>query len=151
MSHVPGAGSEPTLHPSGPAMRLAIVQIEREFGLGLEHRLRKDALRRVLTLGAGHPGIRVRYRANAMQLRGFNLAGAIMVTEIRYRTERASFDIATACGARPPRLPLMILGELRLIMRWMRRYGRPERFQGYVVQILDGYEDHRPLRVAGAV
>ena len=60
--------------------------------------------------------------------RALDLGGAIIACERAYRRERAAAESAeTLWAIRRPRLDLMILSELRLLLRFLRRRA-PHRF-----------------------
>jgi hypothetical protein len=78
---------------------------------------------------ATQPANKLRYRAGARMLRGRSLAAAIATVECWHKAERKAFQIASLFG-RPPRLPLIVLSELRLILRVFRRRGMARQFPG---------------------
>jgi hypothetical protein len=85
----------------------------------------KNAVRDAIELGAWHPQCRARYGRRAEQIadRGLDLDGAVFALERAYRQERTRAEMAFAVWAsREPRLSLLILDELRLLSRWLRRY-----------------------------
>jgi hypothetical protein len=108
----------------GPALARALKEIDRAFANphGGTLRRARDALR----LGAAHPGTRARYGrwADAVRDRRLDLAGALIMLERAYRSERARHARSRQTWGTSirPRLDLMILGELRLLARWQRRH-----------------------------
>jgi hypothetical protein len=119
-----------TEHASAsPALAWALARIARAFANpdGGNKRRARDAF----CLGATHPATRARYGVWADTLcdRRLDLAGAIIVLERAYGQERARHQQSrrTWGSSIRPRLELMILGELRLIGRWLRRHA-PGRF-----------------------
>jgi hypothetical protein len=110
--------------PASPALAGALAAIDRAFANphGGTLRRARDAFR----LGAAHPGTRARYGrwADAVRDRRLDLAGALIVLERAYRAERARHARSrqTWGASIRPRLELMILGEQRLIARWLRRH-----------------------------
>ena len=87
----------------------------------------KAKVARMLRMGAEHPANKTRFGRRAEMLRGKDLDAAIAAVERWYRAERKAFQIASVF-ARPPRLPLMILSELRLMLRLLRRNGGADHF-----------------------
>ena len=110
--------------PSVPALAPALARIARPVantGAGTLRRAR-DAF----ALGAAHPAARARYGdwAGILADRRLDLAGAIIVLERAWRAERGRHERSRRIwgASSRPRLELMILGELRLIARWLRRH-----------------------------
>jgi len=88
------------------------------------HARRKRHVRDALALGLSSRACRARYGAHldAMADRGLDLDGAITATACQLRRERARRDRVLQLGyPAPPRLPLMVLDELRLLLRYLRR------------------------------
>ena len=85
---------------------------------------------------ATQPANTLRYRAWARMLRGKGLAAAIATVERWYKAERKAFQVASLFG-RPPRLPLIVLSELRLILRVFRRSGMADQFPALVEKLLE--------------
>jgi hypothetical protein len=118
--------------PTSPAMASALHEIRRAFGPGSDVRDLKRRLRQVFRF-PDHPRWRARYGARAAHIaeavichRHMNatpapsLAIAINVIERAYRAERRTILIADALSRRPC-LDFMVLRELRLILRVIRR------------------------------
>jgi hypothetical protein len=106
----------------GNAMDQALAQVGATFGPANDiNKLKLDVeriMRKVMRKGFEHPEIKARYRAYADLLR-LSLSSAIKLVEAARREERFHLDRAR----RPqPRLPMMVISELRLILRWTRRY-----------------------------
>ena len=135
LQHVPGAGSEPALTSPSPAMAAALAQIGREFGPGLGHRMLKGRARAALKAGTLHPAVQARYRGRAEMLRGCRLNNAIVLVETWHREERKAFQVMSAFAARP-RLPLMVLEECRLLLRYLRRRGWAGAFPSLIGDLL---------------
>jgi hypothetical protein len=91
--------------------------------------------------GAAHPEVRARYQRLAERYPLANLDTAIAIVE---RLRRAELD-ARAAAVRlwgrcsRPRLALMLLEDLRLILRMVRRYA-PARYAALVAAVLDAEE-----------
>ena len=79
----------------------------------------KIKVERLIRLGPNHPAVRARFAARADLLHGRSLDAAIVTTERWRRDEQRAFAIASAFG-RGSRLPLQVLDELRLLLRWLR-------------------------------
>jgi hypothetical protein len=103
-------------------MAIALAQIAAAFDDAAAINDFKLRVERFLRLGPQHPLVRARFGARAAMLSGHGLAGALAVTERRWRDETAAFHLASAFG-RGERLTLDVLRELRLILRWMRARG----------------------------
>ena len=63
--------------------------------------------------------MRARFAARAGLLPGRSLDAAVVTIERWRRDEQRAFAIASAFG-RGSRLPLQVLDELRLLLRWLR-------------------------------
>ena len=94
-----------------------------------------------------HPANKLRYRARARMLRGKGLAAAIATVEPWYKAERKAFQVASVFG-RPPRLPLIILSELRLILRVFRRRGMDRQFPAVIEKLLEARKPAEVLTAA---
>ncbi|HUZ32899.1 MAG TPA: hypothetical protein VMV19_12475 [Xanthobacteraceae bacterium] len=103
-----------------PAMAIALAEIETAFDDAAVVSSFKIRIERLLRLPPGHPTLRARYGARAMMLAGYDLNGATVAVERWWRKERKAFQIACALGG-GTRLSLDVLGELRLVLRLMRR------------------------------
>jgi hypothetical protein len=99
--------------------------------------------------GAAHPEVRARYWRLAERYPLANLDTAIAIVE---RLRRAELD-ARAAAVRlwgrcsRPRLALMLLEDLRLILRMVRRYA-PARYAALVAAVLEAEEDAGHMREA---
>ena len=105
-----------------PAMAIALAQIDAAFDEAAVINDFKLRVERIIGLGPAHPAMRARYAARAAMLSGRGLDGAVMLAERWWRDERKAYAIASAFG-RGSRLSLEVLGELRLILRWLRFRG----------------------------
>jgi hypothetical protein len=122
----------------GSAMEAALAAIEATFSPALKHSLAKRRIAALIRQGAGHAEVRARYQRLAECYPLANLDTAIVIVE---RLRRAELD-ARATAVRlwgrcsRPRLALMLLEDLRLILRMVRRY-TPARYAGLVAAVLD--------------
>jgi hypothetical protein len=108
----------------GSALEAAFAHIEATFSPAMRHSTFKDRVAALIRAGAGHPEAWTRYRRLAERYPIANLDAAIMLVE---RMRRAEVDaharaIHTWGHCSRPRLALMVLDELRLILRMVRRY-----------------------------
>ena len=88
------------------------------------HARRKRHVRDALALGLSSRACRARYGAHldALTDRGLDLDGAITAAVCELHRERARRDRVLQLGyPAPPRLALMVLDELRLLLRYLRR------------------------------
>jgi hypothetical protein len=120
----------------GSALAAAYAHIEATFSPAMRHATFKDRVAALMRGGAAHPEAWTRYRRLAERYPHVNLDGAIALIERMRRAElearAASFRHWGACGR--PRLTLMILDEVRLILRMLRRYA-PARFAGVLATV----------------
>ena len=100
-------------------MAAALAQIAAAFDEAAAINSFKIRVDRLLRLGPRHSALRARFGARAAMLSGRNLEAATATVERWWRAERKAFQIASAFG-RPTRLPLEVLGELRLMLRLLR-------------------------------
>jgi hypothetical protein len=124
-------------HSPGAALSRALADIDR-WRRHAPHFILKRLVRDALELGAQDVRVHVRYgaRAQAMAARALDLGGAIIACERAYRRERAAAESAERLWAiRRPRIDLMILSELRLLLRFFRRHA-PHRFDEIVGAII---------------
>jgi len=108
----------------GTALQAACAHIEATFSPAMQHSVLKDRVARLIAGGAGHPEAWTRYRRLAERHPITNLDAAIVLVERLRRAEgeaRAA-AIATWGHSSRPRLALMLLDELRLILRLVRRH-----------------------------
>jgi hypothetical protein len=102
-----------------PALAAALASIEAAFDRAAVVNDLKVAVERHIRRGAEHPAVRARFKGRAALLRGHSLDAAIATIERCQRDEQRAFAIASAFG-RGSRLPLQVLEELRLLLRWLR-------------------------------
>jgi hypothetical protein len=132
---VPGQATSP-----GTALTQALAAIDR-WRRHLPHLILKRLARDALELGAHDVRVHVRYgaRAEAIAERALDLGGAIIACERAYRRELAAAESAERLWAiRRPRIDLMVLSELRLLLRFFRRHA-PQRFDEILGAIIACY------------
>jgi hypothetical protein len=100
--------------------------------------------RRVVALirqGAAHPEVRARYQRLAERYPRADLDTAIVLVERLHQAEIDARATAVRLWGRcsRPRLALMLLEDLRLILRMVRRY-ESARYAGLVAAVLDAEE-----------
>lgn len=100
-------------------MAAALAQIGAAFDEAAIVNGFKIRVERLIRLGPDHPAVRARFEARAAMLRGRDLDAAIVAVECWWRDALRAFAIASAFG-RGSRLPLEVLSELRLLLRWLR-------------------------------
>jgi hypothetical protein len=107
------------VEPPLPALAAALAAIEAAFDQAAVVNDVKIAVERHVLRGPEHAAVRARFAARAALLRGLNLEAAIVAIERWRHDEQRAFAIANAFG-RGSRLPLQMLEELRLLLRWLR-------------------------------
>jgi hypothetical protein len=121
----------------GSALQAAYAHIEATFAPAMGRSIFKDRVAALIAGGAGHTAARARYRRLAERHPIINLDAAIALVG---RMREAEFEarataIRTWGHSSRPRLPLMILDELRLILRVVRRHA-PLRYPDLIVAVL---------------
>jgi hypothetical protein len=101
------------------AFAVALAQIGAAFDAAAVINDFKLQVERIIRLRPQHPAVRARFAARAAMLSGRGLDGAVILVDRWWRDERKAFQVASAFG-RGSRLSLDVLGELRLILRWLR-------------------------------
>jgi hypothetical protein len=126
----------------GSAMEAALAAIEATFSPALIHSLAKRRVAALIRQGAAHVEVRARYERLAERYPLANLDTAIAIVERLHRAELDARGTAVRLWGRcsRPRLGLMLLEDLRLIQRMVRRYA-PARYAGLAVAVLDAEED----------
>jgi hypothetical protein len=121
----------------GTALQAACAHIEATFAPGMRHALLKDRVAALIAAGPGHPEVWMRYRSVVERHRVANLDAAIVIVgRMRSAESEARRAAIQAWGhSSRPRLALMILDELRLILRVMRRRA-PSRYRAVVATVL---------------
>ena len=124
----------------GSAIEAACAQVAREFGPGYEARDLKQRVRHVLRVGATHSLVNARYRVRAEMLIGSNLGYACRIADQWLADAKA---LRAATGSR---LGLMIIAEVRLMLRWARRQRLEHEFFWAVEKLAPGRPDEATQR-----
>jgi hypothetical protein len=121
----------------GSAMEAALAAIEATFSPAIRHSTFKRRVAALVRYGAAHPEIRWRYQRLAERHAGADLDTAVVIVERLHRAEVDARDAAVRLWGRcsRPRIALMMLQELRLVLRMVRRYA-PMRYPGLVAAVL---------------
>jgi hypothetical protein len=134
----------------GSALQAACAQIEATFSPALRHSMLKDRVAALMRRGPADPEVRTRYRRLAECRPLADLHVAIVLVECLRRAEceaqAAAMRVWGACSR--PRFALMILDELRLILRMLRRFA-PTRYRGVIAATLAD-EDETPAHNGAA-
>jgi hypothetical protein len=101
------------------ALAAALAAIEAAFDQAAVVNDLKVRVERHIRRGPAHAAVRARFAARAALLHGSNLDSAIAAIVRWRRDEQRAFAIASAFG-RGSRLPLAVLDELHLLLRWLR-------------------------------
>lgn len=117
--HAAEAARVATSGGARPALAAALAAIEAAFSQAAVVNDLKIAVERHIRRGPGHAAVRARLAARAALLHGRGLDAAIVTVERWRRDEQRAFAIASAFG-RGSCLPLQVLDELRLLLRWLR-------------------------------
>jgi hypothetical protein len=121
----------------GSAFEAACAHIESTFAPATRHSIYKDRVAAVIASGCGDQQVWTRYRRLAERYAPATLDGAIAVVERLWRAESEARAKAIRawgyCGR--PRLTLMILDELRLMLRLLRRHA-PAHYSALLATIL---------------
>jgi hypothetical protein len=135
----------------GSAMEAALAAIEATFSPAIRHSTFKRRVAGLIRCGAAHPEVRWRCQRLAERHAGANLDTAIVIVERLHRAEIDARDAAVRLWGRcsRPRIALMLLQELRLVLRLVRRHA-PARYPGLVAAVLaeDGAENLAELAEA---
>jgi hypothetical protein len=121
----------------GSALAAAYAHIEATFAPAMHHAAFKDRVAGLMRRGATHPETWTRYRRLVERHPVTNLDAAIVLVE---RMRGVEIEARAAAVRRwgncsRPRLPLMILDEVRLILRMVRRF-RPTCLAGLVAAVM---------------
>jgi hypothetical protein len=119
----------------GSPMDAALEQVAVAFDLTAKHNGLKLRVETALRQGADSAGTRARYRnlATRAVTGGFTLNCSIAWLDGWTKAARALLKFQRGRAANI-RLPLMVMAEARLALRWLRRH-RPETFAGIVGKI----------------
>jgi hypothetical protein len=117
----------------GSALEAALAALEATFSPAIRYSTFKRRVAGLMASGAAHPDVRSRYQRLAERYAGANLDTAVVIIERLYRAEIDACDSAVRIWGRcsRPRIALMLLQELRLMLRVVRRYA-PARYAGIV-------------------
>jgi hypothetical protein len=113
----------------GSAMAAALAAIEATFSPAHKHSLRKRRVAALIREGAAHGQVRARYQRLAERYPDANLHTVIAIVTRLYLAECDARATAVRLWGRcsRPRLALMLLEDLRLVLRMVRRYA-PTRY-----------------------
>lgn len=108
----------------GSALYAALAAIPAEFAPAMRHGIIKDTARWLRDLPPGHPELALRYRKIAERYPAISLVSAIITVERMYEQDRTARAVAmrTWGSCSKPSVEQQRLTELRLILRWLRRY-----------------------------
>jgi hypothetical protein len=122
----------------GSALAAAFAHIEATFSPASRHAAFKDRVAGLMRCGAADPLVRARYGDLVERHRLTHLDPAILLVERMHAGEIDARAMALRAWGHcsRPRLTLMILDELRLILRMVRRYA-PSRYAGLRATLLD--------------
>jgi hypothetical protein len=122
-------------------MEAALAAIEATFSPALKYSLARRRVAALIRQGAAHPEVRARYRRLAERYPLANLDTAITIVDRLHSAELDARATAVRLWGRcsRPRLALMLLEDLRLILRMVRRYA-PARYATLVAAVLDAEE-----------
>ncbi len=125
----------------GDAMAAALAAIEATFSAAHRHSLKKRRVAALIREGATHPEARLRYQRLVERYPNANLDTAIAVVARLHRAECNARATAVRMWGRcsRPRLALILLDDLQLILRMVRRYA-PACYAGLVAAVLDAEE-----------
>jgi hypothetical protein len=136
----------------GSAIDAALAAIEATFSRAIRHSTFKRRVAALVRGGPGHPAMRSRYQRLAERYPCANLDTAITIVERLYRAEIDARAAAVRLWGRcsRPRVALMLLQELRLMLRMVRRHA-PMRYPGLVAAVLaEDAENFRELPAEAA-
>jgi hypothetical protein len=121
----------------GSAVEAALTHIEATFSPAMRHSIFKDRVAMVIRHGPLHPQAS-RYRGIAERHPIATLDTAILIVERRRRAELDARAKAMEAWGRcsRPRFAIMLLDELRLILRLLRRYA-PAQYPSVLAGMLD--------------
>jgi len=122
----------------GSALEAALAAIDATFSPAMRHSLFKRRVAALIRSGAAHPEVRARYQRLAERYARADLSTAVVIVERLYRAEVDARAAAVRLWGRcsRPRLALMLLQELRLVLRMVRRYA-PARYPRLVTALLE--------------
>jgi hypothetical protein len=118
------------------AMAAACAHMEATFSPAIRHSILKDRISTVMQRGTRYHQVRTRYGRLVERHPVTNVDAAIVLVDRLRRAECQARALAIANSGRysRSRLGLMLLDEVRLILRMLRRYA-PGRFAHLVAEI----------------
>jgi hypothetical protein len=120
----------------GSALATACARVGATFSPAIRHSIFKDRVATLIRRGAAHPEVRIRYGMFVERHRPPNLDAAIVLIDRMRCAELGARADAVGnsgyCGR--SRLSLMLLDEVRLILRMLRRHA-PGRFPQLTAEI----------------
>jgi hypothetical protein len=135
--HARGRRAAEAVHArGGSALEAALAALEATFSPAIRHSTFKRRVRSLMAHGAAHVEVRSRYQRLAERYPGASLDTAVVLVERLYRAEIDARDSAIRIWGRcsRPRIALMLLQELRLMLRMVRRYA-PAGYAGIVASL----------------
>jgi hypothetical protein len=114
------------------ALECALARIDATFSVEMRFNLHKRRVRAIIQAGVDNPEA-LRYRRVAKQVRpDIQIEAAVFIAERCYRmeVERRERIERTWGFCHEPRIRLMVLDELRLMLRWCRRFA-PKEFMAW--------------------
>lgn len=114
----------------GTAMEAALAGIAAAFDGTGQHNRMKQRASHLLALGPEHPEVKARFRNRARRVAELrlDLHAAIAMAADQLKEERRLFHFCHALTLNRPRLPMMVLSEAHLLLRFMRRKGMAKQF-----------------------
>jgi hypothetical protein len=121
----------------GSALDAVLAALAATFSPAIRHSTFKRRVAGLIALGTAHPEVRSRYQRLAERYSAADLGTAVVIVERLYRAEIDARESAIRNWGRcsRPRIALMLLQELRLMLRMVRRYA-PSRYGGIVAAVL---------------
>ena len=123
----------------GTAMEAALASIDAAFNRAAIHNRFKQRVGYLLSCGPEHPEVKARFRDRARRMAEmrFRLDEAIAMTAAALKEERRLFHFCRALTLNRPRLPMMVLSEAHLLLRFMRRKGMAKQFPEIMETLLE--------------
>jgi hypothetical protein len=114
------------LQSGGSATQAILASLDAVFSPALEHSIFKDRVRAIMRRGHSHPEIRARYANYTERFpEGLKIDLTLWMIDMEIRYEKDKINKANRLfgSNNRPRIILMVLNELNLILRFMRRKG----------------------------
>lgn len=120
------------------ALATACAQVGATFSPAVRHAILNDRVAALIRRGAARPEVRFRYGTFVERHALTNLDAAIVLVDRMRCAELEARAVAAGSWGhcRQSRLTLMLLDEMRLILRMLRRYA-PDRFPQLIAEIKD--------------